>query len=242
MLEAYREDLAYIHHVGFGDLALGAAPHLLARLRAAEIEEGRVVDLGCGGGWWLRELLGAGYEAIGIDASPHFIDLASRTAPGATLRTGSIYDVDLPPCRAVTALGEVLCYAVPGTRTAPPVPDLLQRVHEALEPGGLLIFDVIVADPDDPLVAQSWRVGDDWAVLSAVGEDDTHRLLTREIIAFRRRGEGYRRSYESHVQYLWSGEEIEAMLEGAGFSVETAGAYGDYSLAPRRRAFTALKA
>ena len=47
-MPAYRDDLSYIHHVGFGGLAGGAAPGLIGLLREAGIREGLVVDLGCG--------------------------------------------------------------------------------------------------------------------------------------------------------------------------------------------------
>ncbi|MEW5927683.1 MAG: hypothetical protein AB1941_09365 [Gemmatimonadota bacterium] len=53
---SYREDLASVHHVGFGDFAEGAAPGVLALLRQAGIREGLVVDLGCGSGVWARAL------------------------------------------------------------------------------------------------------------------------------------------------------------------------------------------
>ena len=83
-MPTYRDDLSYIHHVGFGGLAGGAAPGLLGLLREAGIREGLVVDLGCGSGLWARELTEAGYEALGIDSSaamspaPH---PRSRTRP-----------------------------------------------------------------------------------------------------------------------------------------------------------------
>lgn len=57
----YRDDLARIHHEGFGDLAREAASALLAWLRRAGWRRGRVVDLGCGGGTWLRALGAAGF-------------------------------------------------------------------------------------------------------------------------------------------------------------------------------------
>ena len=54
--EWYGEDLAYIHDVGFGDFALGAAPGMLEILRRSGIRGALVVDLGCGSGLWAREL------------------------------------------------------------------------------------------------------------------------------------------------------------------------------------------
>ncbi len=73
----YGPDLAHVHDVAFGDWVREAAPFVLARLRESGIEEGLVVDLGCGSGIWAAELLGAGYEALGVDAS------AEMLAPGS---------------------------------------------------------------------------------------------------------------------------------------------------------------
>ena len=49
-VNAYREDLAYIHDVGHGGLARIAAQRLMEELRSAGFHKGTVVDLGCGSG------------------------------------------------------------------------------------------------------------------------------------------------------------------------------------------------
>src|SRR4051794_33329170 len=100
----YRRDLAYIHHTGFGDFSSNASAGLLAALRAAGINRGRVVDLGCGSGLWLREAVRAGHTAIGVDSSASMLKIARATAPGATLRRCSLHEFEFPPCDAVTAL------------------------------------------------------------------------------------------------------------------------------------------
>ena len=86
MAADYGEDLAFIHHAGFSGMASGAAPAILQVLADAAIDDGLVVDLGCGGGAWLRELVRAGYSALGIDPSPAFIDLARETVPESAFR------------------------------------------------------------------------------------------------------------------------------------------------------------
>src|SRR5262245_10750186 len=48
----YGADLAYIHHAGFADFAVNAAPWLRAELTRGGIRKGLVVDLGCGSGVW----------------------------------------------------------------------------------------------------------------------------------------------------------------------------------------------
>jgi ribosomal protein L11 methylase PrmA len=57
MIQGYKEDLAYIHDVGFGAFSSESAPGLLEILRQKGIEKGLVVDLGCGSGIWAKALL-----------------------------------------------------------------------------------------------------------------------------------------------------------------------------------------
>jgi SAM-dependent methyltransferase len=234
----YAEDLAYIQHAGYGGFARRAAPGLKALLRGAGIRRGLVVDLGCGAGVWLRELLRAGYDGVGIDASRALLRFARRQAPGARLRQGSVYDVALPRCDAVTAIGEVLSYVPAGGR-APDLARLFRRVADALHPGGLLVFDAIVEGPALP--PRSFSCGSDWAVLSQVSEDRRSRRLVREITSFRRSRGVWRRRRERHEQRVAAPRVIEAALRAAGFTVRASRRYGRFELMPRRLAFRARK-
>src|SRR5215213_4702288 len=110
MMEWYGEDLAYIHDVGHADFALESAPGILEILARNGIHDGLVVDLGCGSGLWARELVDAGYRVLGIDISEAMIELSRAKVPEAEFRMGSLFDTDIPRCRAVTAVSEVLNY------------------------------------------------------------------------------------------------------------------------------------
>lgn len=121
---AYAEDLAYVHDRGYGAFARGATPGLLNWLRRAGIADGLVVDFGCGSGIWARALVDAGYDVLGVDLSPAMIDLARRHVPAAEFRVESFLRCRLPPCRAVTALGEVFNYLFDANNSA----DALHRV------------------------------------------------------------------------------------------------------------------
>ena len=117
MNEWYREDLAYIHDVGFGDYALQSAPGILEILaRNVQSREGLVVDLGCGSGLWAHELTKARYRVLGIDISEAMIAIAQRRVPDADFLVGSLCEADIPICEAVTSIGEVFNYLFdPGT-------------------------------------------------------------------------------------------------------------------------------
>ena len=96
MEEWYGEDLAYVHDVGFGGYALGAAPGILNILARGGIREGLVVDLGCGSGLWAKELADAGYDVLGIDVSEAMVGISRGRVPEAGFRVASLFEVEIP--------------------------------------------------------------------------------------------------------------------------------------------------
>lgn len=239
--QRYQEDLAYIHHVGFTELARQATPAILATLREAGIHDGTVVELGCGTGVLLSALSAAGYRAVGVDASPAMLELASSTAPSATLLQGSFYDVALPPCRAILAVGEPFNY-VTSPETVPPISRLLGHVETVLSPGGLLLFDAMVRGRALSKAYRSWQSGDDWACLVDVLPQSGSHTLRRAITSFRFVDKAYRRAFEEHWLYLFSRTLLIRQLKQAGFTVQTASAYGRVPLAPGRQLFHCIRA
>ena len=236
----YDEDLAYIHHVGFSNLARGATPWVLEALHKAGIQDGTIVELGCGSGLLLAALADAGYRAVGVDASAPMLEIAKSTAPAATLLHASLYDVEIPRCAAVVAMGEGLNY-VADFDAPPPTADLFARIASALEPDGLLIFDVMVGVRDTTGPYRTWASGDDWACLVEVFPDPVHRRLKREITTFRLVDGGYRRGQEEHRVHLFSRGELIQQLEAAGFRVRVRRSYGSTRLGPGRRLFLCRK-
>ncbi len=241
MVTMYGEDLALIHHTGFGDFARGAAPGILQLLakNGPPIRERLVVDLGCGGGIWARQLVLAGYSVLGVDVSTAQLSIARRQAPGARFRKASAYTVDIPACSAVTALGEVLGYCEAGGRR-PSLTPLFRRVFAALEPGGWFVFDMIM-EGGRSLDGRSWREEADYAVLVDISERKGAGQLRRDIVTFVRRGRAYRRREEHHRVHLESQAALTSTLGKVGFRVTVRRRYGDYPLPARRVAFLCRK-
>ena len=238
MTEWYREDLTYIHDAGHAEFALETAPGILEILAQSGIHEGLVVDLGCGSGLLARKLLDAGYRVLGIDISEAMIELSRRRAPEAAFRVGSLFDADIPPCAAVTAISEVLNYLFDPENERGSLARLFRRVHDALAPGGVFVFDVLGPGQVPPgVTARGFRVGEDWAVLSEREEDAGRGTMARRIVSFRKVGEHYRRDEEVHRVRLYDPEEVEAKLEKAGFEVTIMGGYGDYPFDENHAAF-----
>jgi len=227
MIGWYKPDLAYIHDIGFGDFADQAAVGILECLRANQIASGLVVDLACGSGIWANHLIQAGYQVLGIDISEAMIELACSRVPAADFRVESLFTINIPPCQAVTALGEGLNYLFDTDQSLCQLGPIFQRIFDALESGGLFIFDLVEPGQVEPgQVSQSFREGDDWIVLVEKQEDLEAMILTRRIITFRQAGSDYRKDEEIHRQQLYNAEEIAEQLSQIGYQVQISKTYG----------------
>jgi SAM-dependent methyltransferase len=220
MTGAYRDDLAYIHDAGFGRFARNAAAVLLAELQRRNLHGGLVIDLGCGSGILAADITAAGFEVLGFDISRAMLALARKRAPTARFHRRSLWTAKLPPCIAVTAIGEILNYLFDRRNSSDALTNLFRRVHAALCPGGLFLFDVAGPGrvPGSGPMNRFWE-GKDWAALVISEEDRRRKLLTRQITSFRRMGRLYRRDCEIHRLQLLRGVELAAQLRNLGFRV-----------------------
>ena len=236
----YESNLALIHNASFGALAVGAGRVVLAHLRESAAH-GTLVDLGCGSGVLAEQISLMGHPVVGVDLSPQLLGLARQRVPDGRFVLGSIYDVALPPAVVVTMIGEVVNYMDEGRPTQGDLETLFGRIHGALEPGGLLLFDA--AAPGRPAAGprQAFRHGPDWTVLIEAREDEAAGTLIREITTFRRAGDLYRREDEQHRLRLWRRDEVIGMLEKSGFEVSTFDRYDDVRLPEGLIGYRAVK-
>lgn len=234
----YGRDLAYIHEVGFTDFARRAAPWLLGMIGAAGRGRSRIVDLGCGTGMWAARLVAAGHDVVGIDISAEMLRIARGRARCARFVCGSMFRTPLPPCDVVTAISECVGYAADRPAGETQLAGLFARVYGALHPGGLFVFDIAVAGRvgDE---AVGCRRGDDW--MTVVRAREGRRILTREIVAFRRVGRRWRRSEETHRLRLYRPAWIARTLRIQGFRVRIVRGYGRLRFAEGWLGFVARK-
>jgi 2-polyprenyl-3-methyl-5-hydroxy-6-metoxy-1,4-benzoquinol methylase len=69
---------------------------ILAWLRSLSLDRPRILDLGCGTGWFTAQLARYG-QAIGIDLSETAIAAARERYPQATFLVGDLFQMSLPP-------------------------------------------------------------------------------------------------------------------------------------------------
>jgi SAM-dependent methyltransferase len=233
MTDAYHADLAAIHDAGYGHFARAAGPVLLGELRRRGVRDGLVIDLGCGSGILAAELTAAGYDVLGFDLSPAMIALARKRAPKARFRRQSLWAAELPPCVAVTAVGECFNFLFDDANTDAALGRLFARTYDALRPGGLFLCDT--AEPGrvpGPGPQRAFREEQDWAVLVTSEEDRERGLLTRQITSFRRVGQLYRRDHEVHRLRLRRAADLAKRLRGLGFRVRALRGYGALRFPP----------
>jgi SAM-dependent methyltransferase len=223
---AYRDDLAFIHDAGFGDMSRDAAKTLLKLLGRRHFASARIVDLGCGAGVLASAMCDAGYDVLGYDISPAMVRRARKRAPEADLRCAPLLSVRLPRCAAVCAIGEVFNYLFDQRTNQQQLNKMFARIYQALEPGGWLLFDVALVGRVPGGVRRSFVEGDGWTCLVESVEDRASRMLERRITSFRKLGRHFRRSEEVHRLRLFRRDELQAMLRTAGFRVRTVKGWG----------------
>jgi SAM-dependent methyltransferase len=99
----------------------------------------RVIDLGCGPGLYARRMAACGAEVTGVDFSAVALDYARSQATGNVHYLEADYLNDTLPdgFDIATLIYYDFCALAPGDRAR-----LLGRVHDLLEPGGLLALDL----------------------------------------------------------------------------------------------------
>jgi SAM-dependent methyltransferase len=188
-----------------------------ANLDAPELElyeqhlRSPVLDAGCGTGRLLAPLRSHGFEVDGCDASGDMIERCRRRAPDARLWVSTLHDLD-PPRRYAS----IVCSGVLGLgSTREQDIRAVERLHEALLPGGTLVLD----NDEQPF---DWRVrgwnepsGGEISLRSRVDAvDDDDHCVHMTIRAETRDG---RCEEHALTMRFWYRDELVPLLEDAGF-------------------------
>jgi SAM-dependent methyltransferase len=237
----YREDLALVHHRGFGFHADACAPGILRLLGPVLERRGSVVEIGCGSGLLTRHLVEAGHDVVATDASPAMLELARQWAPGAAeFHTVVLPDDPLPTADAVVGVGHCLNYLP----DAAAVHRALRVLAGALRPGGILAFDLCdleygTARRGAPALG---RVGDDWAVVSRFATPAPDSFVRMMSTFVRNQDGSWRRDDERHDNVLVDVAAVPGFLAGLGVEAEVWAGFGDevlpvglYAVVGRRR-------
>ncbi|MFD2264521.1 class I SAM-dependent methyltransferase [Lacibacterium aquatile] len=228
-MSLYGTELAAIHASGFEQRAEAGAATLLRSLIRWRRPVGQIVELACGAGRSSERLTRAGWPVIGTDLSPAMIELAKTRAPNADFSVADMLTYAVPKdAAAITIFNEGLNYpSAEDIATAGGLSAIFTRWREALQPGGILMFDLIgPGSGGEDGSYTTGREGDGWSLVATIEEAVDHKTLTRTISCFMPvQGDEYRRVREVHVVQLYRPETILAALDEAGLNAEVLPGY-----------------
>ncbi|NBK90447.1 class I SAM-dependent methyltransferase [bacterium 1XD21-13] len=192
-------------------------------LREYKVEDGLVLDLGCGTGTLTELLAEAGYDMIGVDASEEMLELAVEK------RTLSGHDILylLQDMRAFELYGTVravvsVCDSINYIAEEEELLQVFSLVNNYLDPGGIFLFDINSVYKYENLLGEN-TIAENREEGSFIWENyyDPEEMLNQyDLTLFIRQEDGrYRKYEETHFQRAYSVEQIQRLLREAGMEL-----------------------
>ena len=225
----YRDDLARVHHLGFGFHADRCAPGILAALTPIRDRNGLVLELGCGGGHLTRHLVAAGHRVIATDASPSMLAIARATTQGAEdIQQIILPDTPLPAADAIVAVGHVLNYL----ENEDAIRKALLLIARALRADGILALDIQDLQWGSAYhsAPNQARVADDWVLISEFSVPEPASFVRRHISFVRTENDTWSRDEEIHRNVLMDTAMIPAFLSPHGILAHVGNSFGEEEL------------
>ena len=208
--------------------------YVIELLKEEKIEEGLVLDLGCGTGKMTRLLATAGYDMIGIDNSEEMLEIARECQyeqeDGILYLLQDMREFELyGTVRAVVSICDSMNYILDEE-------DLLQvfrLVNNYLDPKGLFIFDMNTRYKYAELLGET-TITENREEGSFIWEnyfDEEEDINQYDLTLFiREDGDLYRKYEETHFQRVYDLDVVKRLLEEAG--MEFVAAYDAFTREP----------
>ena len=208
--------------------------YLTGLLREHGVEDGLVLDLGCGTGSVTELLAHAGYDMIGVDLSEEMLQIAMEK------RAQSGHDILylLQDMREFELFGTVravvsICDSMNYLLEYEDLVQVLKLANNYLDPGGVFIFDLNTLfkyreELGEQTIAENREEG------SFIWEnyfDEDEQINEYDLTLFIREEDGrYRRFEETHYQRAYELETVRQAVEEAG--MELAAMYDAFTREP----------
>ncbi len=193
-------------------------------LKEYGIEEGLVLDLGCGTGSMTERMAARGFDMIGVDVSEEMLELADakRRKSGQDIlylqqdmRNFELYGT----VRAIISVCDSLNYI-------PEEEQLLQvfrLAYNYLDPDGAFLFDMNTVYKYEKILGES-TIAENREEGSFIWEnyyDEQEHLNEYDLTIYVQEDDGrYSRFEETHFQRAYETERILKLLDEAGFQTE----------------------
>jgi ubiquinone/menaquinone biosynthesis C-methylase UbiE len=197
--------------------------YLRTLLERHPVEGRRLLELACGTGTVAVAMAADGWRVYGVDGSEAMLAEARRKAEDRGVEVAfsrqDMRSFALPErVDLVTCLYDSMNYML----TSEDLLATFRRVYDALEPGGLFLFDMNTAYALAELWDDEVHLSDeeDMTVIFASHYDERRQRVTVEATVFERRGELYRKIQEEHTEQAYPLEQVATLLTDVGFKVE----------------------
>ncbi|WP_237418575.1 class I SAM-dependent DNA methyltransferase [Halobacillus litoralis] len=191
----------------------------------------RILDVGCGTGEITHRLDQEGYQMTGVDLSEEMLAVAQQKNPRSSIQW---LKQDMTELEFPVSFDTVISYCDVFNYLQEPeqVKASFNRVHAALEEGGLFLFDVHSIDHIQRDLSGSTfaEVYDDLSYVWFCDPGEKENSIVHDLTFFIQEGAGYHRFDEVHDQQGFELRDLKAWLEEAGFSFQ--GVYADFSTEP----------
>ena len=193
--------------------------YIKSLLKEYKIEDGLVLDLGCGTGKLTRLLEDAGYDMIGIDYSGEMLEIAREHQEEGSnilyllqdMREFELYGT----VRAVVSVCDSMNYITEEE-------DLLQvfrLVNNYLDPKGLFIFDLNTVYKYKELIGET-TISENREEGSFIWDnyyEEEEQINEYDLTLFIKEKDNlYRKYEETHFQKAYTLEKVKELLEKAG--------------------------
>lgn len=200
--------------------------YLAGLLKEYGVEDGLVLDLGCGTGSLTELLADRGYDMIGVDYSEEMLELAldKRVESGKDIlylcqdmREFELYGT----VAAVVSICDCMNYI-----TEPEdLVTVFELVNNYLDPGGIFIFDMNTEYKYREVMGDC-TIAEDREDSSFIWENQyepEEKINIYDLSIFVRESEDlYRKYHETHYQRAYSLEEVKEAIREAGMEFVTA--------------------
>ena len=202
------------------------------------VEDGLILELGCGTGSMTELLAARGYDMIGIDNAPDMLEIAQEKK----MESGADILYLLQDMREFELYGTVgaivsVCDSVNYITEEEDLLEVFSLVNNYLDPGGVFIFDLNTEYKYAKILGDS-VIAENREESSFIWEnwyDEETQINEYDLTLFIREESGlYEKYEETHYQRAYSLDTICQLLEKAGLKLEAI--YDAFTMeAPRKR-------
>lgn len=188
------------------------------------VEDGLVLDLGCGTGTMTEILASKGYDMTGVDFSEEMLDIAmqKRTKSGhdilylmQDMREFELYGT----VRAVVSICDCMNYILEEEDLL----EVFRLVNNYLDPGGIFVFDMNTPYKYREVIGNT-TIAENREEGSFIWEncfDEESQVNEYALTLFiKEEDDLYRKHEEFHYQKAYEPERVKELLEEAGLKVE----------------------